>query len=72
MEDAMNATETVNELRRLELEIMAHEQALEELRRQAREVLEVTGRRPQKRSLLDRESRQRFLAGCGSASKRSQ
>ena len=67
----MNATETVNELRRLELEIMAHEKALEDLRRQAREVLEVVGRRPQKRSLLDREGRQRFLAGCGSASKRS-
>ena len=68
----MNATETVNELRRLELEIMAHEQALEDLRRQAREVLEVTGRRPDRRSILDREGRQRFLAGCGSASKRSQ
>lgn len=67
----MNATETVNELRRLELEIMAHEQALEELRRQAREVLEVVTSRPSKRSLLDREGRQRFLAGCGSA-KRSQ
>ena len=67
----MNAKETVNELRRLELEIMAHEQALEELRRQSREVLEVLSRRPQKRSLLDREGRQRFLAGCGSASKRS-
>ena len=67
----MNATETVNELRRLELEIMAHEQALEELRRQAREVLEVVASRPSKRSLLDREGRQRFLAGCGSP-KRSQ
>ena len=62
----MNATETVNELRRLELEIMAHEQALEELRRQAREVPEVVGRRPDRRSILDREGRQRFLAGCGS------
>lgn len=66
----MNATETVNELRRLELEIMAHEQALEDLRRQAREVLEVTGRRPARSSLLSREDRQRFLAGCGSTSKR--
>ena len=66
----MNATETVNELRRLELEIMAHEQALEDLRRQAREVLEVIGRRPDRRSILDREGRQRFLAGCGSTSKR--
>ena len=68
----MDATETVNELRRLELEIMAHEKALEDLRRQSREVLEVLTRRPQKRSLLDREGRQRFLQGCGSASKRSQ
>lgn len=68
----MTPQETVLELRRLELEIMAHEQALEELRRQSREVLEVLARRPQKRSLLDREGRQRFLAGCGSASKRSQ
>ena len=67
----MNANETVLELRRLELEIMEHEQALEDLRRQSREVLEVLTRRPQKRSLLDREGRQRFLAGCGSA-KRSQ
>jgi hypothetical protein len=67
----MDAQETVLELRRLELEIMEHEKALEELRRQSREVLEVLARRPQKRSLLDREGRQRFLAGCGSA-KRSQ
>ena len=68
----MNAVETVNELRRLELEIIAHEQALEELRRQAREVLEVVGRRPSKRSLLSREGRQRFLQTCGSTGKRSQ
>ena len=67
----MDAKETVDELRRLELEIMAHEQALEDLRRQSREVLEVLTRRPQKRSLLDRAGRQRFLAGCGSAGKRS-
>ena len=67
----MNPQETVLELRRLELEIMEHERALEDLRRQSREVLEVLTRRPQKRSLLDREGRQRFLAGCGSASKRS-
>ena len=67
----MNATETVNELRRLELEIMAHEQALEDLRRQAREVLEVEGRRPDRRSILDRKGRQRFLQQCGSASKRN-
>ena len=67
----MNANETVLELRRLELEIMAHEKALEDLRRQSREVLEVLTSRPQKRSLLDREGRQRFLAGCGSTSKRN-
>ena len=67
----MNPQETVLELRRLELEIMAHEKALEDLRRQSREVLEVLASRPQRRSLLDREGRQRFLAGCGSA-KRSQ
>jgi hypothetical protein len=72
LEDAMNATETVNELRRLELEIMEHEKALEDLRRQSREVLEVLTRRPDRRSILSREGRQRFLAGCGSASKRSQ
>ena len=68
----MNPQETVLELRRLELEIMEHEKALEDLRRKSREVLEVLARRPQGRSLLDREGRQRFLAGCGSASKRSQ
>ena len=68
----MNATETVNELRRLELEIMAHEQALEDLRRQAREVLEVTGRRPDSRKILSRGGRQRFLQQCGSTSKRNQ
>ena len=68
----MNPQETVLELRRLELEIMAHEQALEDLRRQAREVLEVTGRRPDRRSILDREGRQRFLQQCGSTSKRNQ
>ena len=67
----MDAQEKMTELRRIEIEIMAHEQALEDLRRQSREVLEVLARRPQKRSLLNREGRQRFLAGCGSA-KRSQ
>jgi len=50
---------------------MAHEQALEDLRRQSREVLEVLASRPNRRSVLDRAGRQRFLAGCGSA-KRSQ
>ena len=64
----MDAKETVDELRRLELEIMAHEQALEDLRRQSREVLEVLSRRPDSRKILSREGRQRFLAGCGSAS----
>ena len=64
----MNATETVLELRRLELEIMAHEKALEDLRRQSREVLEVLARRPDRRTILSRDGRQRFLAGCGSAS----
>jgi len=67
----MNANETVLELRRLELEIMAHEQALEDLRRQSREVLEVLARRPDRRSVLSREGRQRFLQQCGST-KRSQ
>ena len=67
----MNATETVNELRRLELEIMEHEKALEELRRQSREVLEVLARRPDRRSVLSRDGRQRFLQQCGST-KRNQ
>ena len=68
----MNATETLNEVRRLEIEILEHEKAVEELTRQRRELLEVVGRRPDSRKLLSREGRQRFLAGCGSASKRSQ
>ena len=68
----MNPQETVAELRRLELEIMEHERALEDLRRQSREVLEVLARRPDRRSILSREGRQRFLAGCGSTSKRNQ
>ena len=68
----MDAQEKMTELRRIEIEIMAHEQALEELRRQSREVLEVLARRPDRRSVLSREGRQRFLAGCGSASKRNQ
>lgn len=70
-ERLMNPQETVLELRRLELEIMEHERALEDLRRQSREVLEVLASRPNRRSVLDRDGRQRFLAGCGSA-KRSQ
>ena len=68
----MDANETVLELRRLELEIMEHEKALEDLRRQSREVLEVLASRPNRRSVLDRAGRQRFLAGCGSTSKRRQ
>ena len=64
----MNPQDTVLELRRLELEIMEHEKALEDLRRQSREVLEVLSRRPDSRKILSREGRQRFLAGCGSAS----
>ena len=67
----MNPQETVLELRRLELEIMEHEKALEDLRRQSREVLEVLARRPDSRKILSREGRQRFLAGCGSANKRN-
>ena len=67
----MTATETVLELRRLELEIMEHERALEDLRRQSREVLEVLARRPDSRKILSREGRQRFLQQCGST-KRNQ
>ena len=67
----MNPQETVLELRRLELEIMAHEKALEDLRRQSREVLEVLASRPNRRSVLDRAGRQRFLQQCGST-KRNQ
>jgi hypothetical protein len=68
----MNAKETVDELRRLEQEILEHEKAVEELTRQRRELLEVGPRRPDSRKILSREGRQRFLAGCGSTSKRSQ
>ena len=68
----MDANETLLELRRLELEIMEHERALEDLRRQSREVLEVLASRPNRRNVLDRAGRQRILAGCGSTSKRSQ
>ena len=67
----MNPQETVLELRRLELEIMEHERALEDLRRQSREVLEVLASRPNRRSVLDRAGRQRFLQQCGST-KRNQ
>lgn len=67
----MNPQETVLELRRLELEIMEHEKALEDLRRQSREVLEVLARRPDRRSVLSREGRQRFLQQCGSTKRNS-
>lgn len=72
LEDAMNATETVNELRRLELEIMAHEQALEDLRRQSREVLEVLASRPNRREVVSREGRRRLMEQACAISKRSQ
>ena len=68
----MNAVETVNELRRLELEIMAHEQALAELRRQAREVLEVVASRPNRREVVSREGRRRLMEQACAISKRSQ
>lgn len=67
----MNPQETVLELRRLELEIMEHEKALEDLRRQSREVLEVLASRPNRRSVLDRAGRQRFLQQCGSTKRNS-
>lgn len=68
----MDAQEKMTELRRIEQEILEHEKAVEDLTRQRRELLEVGPRRPDSRKLLSRESRQRFLAGCGSTSKRSQ
>ena len=68
----MDAKETVNELRRLELEIMAHEKALEELRRQAREVLEVVASRPNRREVVSREGRRRLMEQACAISKRSQ
>ena len=67
----MNPQETVNELRRLEQEILEHEKAVEELTRQRRELLEVGPRRPDSRKILSRDGRQRFLQQCGSTSKRS-
>ena len=68
----MDAQEKMTELRRIELEILEHEKAVEDLTRQRRELLEVGPRRPDSRKILSREGRQRFLQGCGSASKRSQ
>lgn len=67
----MDAQETLNEVRRLDLEILEHQRAVEELTRQRLELLEIGPRRPDSRKILSREGRQRFLAGCGSA-KRSQ
>jgi hypothetical protein len=68
----MTAEEKLAEVRRLDLEILEHQKAVEELTRQRLEILEVGPRRPDSRKILSREGRQRFLAGCGSASKRSQ
>lgn len=72
LEDAMNANETVLELRRLELEIMEHEKALEDLRRQSREVLEVIASRPNRREVVSREGRRRLMEQACAISKRSQ
>jgi len=68
----MTAEEKLNEVRRLDLEILEHQKAVEELTRQRLELLEIGRRRPDNRSVLSREGRQRFLAGCGSTSKRNQ
>ena len=67
----MTAEEKLAEVRRLDLEILEHQKAVEELTRQRLEILEVGSRRPDSRKILSREGRQRFLAGCGST-KRSQ
>ena len=67
----MDAQETLNEVRRLDLEILEHQKAVEELTRQRLELLEIGSRRPDSRKILSREGRQRFLQQCGSA-KRSQ
>ena len=64
----MTAEEKLNEVRRLDLEILEHQKAVEELTRQRWEILEIGHRRPDSRKILSREGRQRFLAGCGSAS----
>ena len=64
----MTAEEKLNEVRRLDLEILEHQKAVEELTRKRLELLEIGRRRPDSRSVLSREGRQRFLAGCGSAS----
>ena len=68
----MDAQEKMTELRRIEIEIMAHEQALEELRRQSREVLEVLASRPKRREVVSRECRRRLMEQACAISKRSQ
>lgn len=68
----MDAQEKMTELRRIEIEIMAHEQALEELRRQSREVLEVLASRPKRRKVVSREGRRRLMEQACAISKRSQ
>lgn len=68
----MDAQEKMTELRRIEIEIMAHEQALEELRRQSREVLEVLTSRPNRREVVSREGRRRLMEQACAISKRSQ
>jgi hypothetical protein len=67
----MTAEEKLNEVRRLDLEILEHQKAVEELTRRRLELLEIGRRRPDSRSVLSREGRQRFLQQCGST-KRSQ
>ena len=67
----MTAEEKLAEVRRLDLEILEHQKAVEELTRQRLEILEVGPRRPDSRKILSREGRQRFLAGCGSTKRNS-
>ena len=67
----MTAEEKLAEVRRLDLEILEHQKAVEELTRQRLEILEVGPRRPDSRKILSREGRQRFLQQCGST-KRNQ
>jgi cell division protein FtsI/penicillin-binding protein 2 len=68
----LTAEEKLNEVRRLDLEILEHQKAVEELTRRRLELLEIGRRRPDSRSVLSREGRQRFLQQCGSTAKRSQ
>ena len=48
------------------------EQALEDLRRQSREVLEVLASRPKRREVVSRECRRRLMEQACAISKRSQ